>query len=145
MLQKSMDIPPVLVVIKKQRSEFHSAVILCIRLCIAQQNLSIGVNVVREGSPSQMRSVRLISLGITIRPRSSTRLTIPVAAPDICLRRRRSHRSPVAFLYIYLLSFTNSAASICKQSGMILFCLLFVNAKRAMTEFVIALCFYISI
>ena len=30
-----------------------------------------------------MRSVRLISLGMTIRPRSSTRLTIPVAVPGI--------------------------------------------------------------
>ena len=29
-------------------------------------------------------------MGITIRPRSSTLLTIPVAVPDICLRRRRS-------------------------------------------------------
>ena len=55
-------------------------------LCIAQQNLSNGVNVVYEGSPSRMRRVRLISLGITIRPRSSTRRTIPVA-----------------FIYIYLL------------------------------------------
>ena len=62
-----------------QRSEFHSAVILCTRLCIAQQNLSIDVNVVSEGSPSRMRRVLLISLGITIRPRSSTLLTMPVA------------------------------------------------------------------
>ena len=50
------------------------------------QNLSIGVNVVCEGSPSLILSVRLISFGITIRPRSSTRRTIPVA-----------------FIYIYLL------------------------------------------
>lgn len=43
------------------------------------QNLSIGVNVVYEGSPSRILKVLLISLGITILPRSSTRLTIPVA------------------------------------------------------------------
>ena len=48
-------------------------------LCIAQQNRSIGVNVVREGSPSRILSVRRISLGITIRPKSSTLLTMPVA------------------------------------------------------------------
>ena len=59
--------------------KYHSVIILCARLCIAQQNLSIGVNVVSRGSPSRMRSVRRISLGITIRPKSSTLLTIPVA------------------------------------------------------------------
>ena len=48
-------------------------------LCIAQQNLSLGVNVVCKESPSQMRRVRLISLGITILPKSSTLLTMPVA------------------------------------------------------------------
>ena len=58
---------------------FHSAGILCAILCIAIQNLSIGVNVVCEGSPSRIFKVLLISLGITILPRSSTRLTIPVA------------------------------------------------------------------
>ena len=52
-------------------------------LCIAQQKRSIGVNVVSEGSPSLILRVLLISFGITIRPRSSTRLTIPVAVPDI--------------------------------------------------------------
>ena len=46
---------------------------------IARWNCSTDVNVVREGSPSLILSVRLISLGITICPRSSTRLTIPVA------------------------------------------------------------------
>ena len=74
----------------QQRSEFHSAVILCARLCITIQNLSIGVNVVSEGSPSLILRVLLISFGITILPKSSTRRTIPVAVPDICLRRRRS-------------------------------------------------------
>ena len=43
------------------------------------QNLSIGVNVVSKGSPSRILRVLLISLGITIRPRSSTLLTMPVA------------------------------------------------------------------
>lgn len=36
-------------------------------------------NVVCNGSPSRIRMVRRISLGITIRPRSSIRRTIPVA------------------------------------------------------------------
>ena len=57
----------------------HSAVVLCIRLFIAQQNLSIGVIVVSKGSPSLILRVLLISLGITIQPRSSTLLTMPVA------------------------------------------------------------------
>ena len=37
------------------------------------------VNVVYEGSPSRMRRVLLISFGMTILPRSSTRRTMPVA------------------------------------------------------------------
>ena len=48
------------------------------------QNLSIGVNVVCEGSPSRILRVLLISLGITILSKSSTLLTIPVAVP--CVR-----------------------------------------------------------
>ena len=36
-----------------------------------------------EGSPSRILRVLLISLGITILPKSSTLLTIPVAVPDI--------------------------------------------------------------
>lgn len=36
-------------------------------------------NVIYNGSPSRMRMVRLISFGMTTRPRSSMRLTIPVA------------------------------------------------------------------
>ena len=43
------------------------------------QNLSIGVNVVYEGSPSRILKVLLISFGMTILPKSSTLLTIPVA------------------------------------------------------------------
>ena len=46
---------------------------------ILKQYFSHCVNDVSDGSPSRMRRVRRISLGMTIRPRSSTRLTIPVA------------------------------------------------------------------
>ena len=46
---------------------------------IAKQNVSHRVNAVCNGSPSRIRSVRRISLGITTRPRSSILLTIPVA------------------------------------------------------------------
>ena len=52
----------------KQRGEIHLAVILSAMLCIAQQNLSIGVNVVSKGSPSRIRIVLLIALGITTIP-----------------------------------------------------------------------------
>lgn len=45
----------------------------------AMQNRSIRVNAFRDGSPSRILSVRLISLGITTRPNSSIRLTMPVA------------------------------------------------------------------
>ena len=64
---------------KNNGVKYHSVVILCARLCIAIQNLSIGVNVVSKGSLSLILRVLLISLGITIRPRSSTRRTIPVS------------------------------------------------------------------
>ena len=66
-----------------KRGEIHLAFILSIKLCIAMQNLSIGVNVVSEWSPSRIFKVLLISLGMTILPKSSTLLTIPVAVPDI--------------------------------------------------------------
>ena len=46
---------------------------------IAKQNLSHRANVICSGSPSRIRSVRRISLGMTTRPRSSILLTIPVA------------------------------------------------------------------
>ena len=46
---------------------------------IARLNFSSDVNVVREGSPSLILRVLLISLGITILPKSSTLRTIPVA------------------------------------------------------------------
>ena len=46
---------------------------------IAKQNVSHGVNDVCNGSPSRIRRVLLISFGMTILPRSSTRRTMPVA------------------------------------------------------------------
>ena len=60
-------------------------------LRMALQNLNSCVNDVCKGSPSRIRMVRLISFGITTLPRSSIRLTIPVAfiinlRKKICLR-----------------------------------------------------------
>ena len=46
---------------------------------MAAQKRSHGYNVFNKGSPSRMRMVRRISLGMTTRPRSSMRLTMPVA------------------------------------------------------------------
>ena len=57
---------------------FYEKVLLS-RLPTAQANRSLSVNDVNSGSPSRIRRVLRISLGMTIRPRSSTRLTIPVA------------------------------------------------------------------
>lgn len=48
-------------------------------LCSPLQNLSKGVNVISNGSPSLILIVLLISLGITTLPRSSILLTMPVA------------------------------------------------------------------
>ena len=48
-------------------------------LSSATASTSDYINVFREWAPSQMRIVRQISLGITIRPRSSIRRMIPVA------------------------------------------------------------------
>ena len=64
---------------------------------IAHKYRSLTVNVFSSGSPSLMRKVLRISFGITIRPRSSTLRTIPVA-------------------FIYLLSsfMSNYDAIICK-------------------------------
>ena len=87
---------------------------------IACLNCSSDVNVVYEGSPSRIFKVLRISLGITIHPKSSTLLTIPVAVPDIFVGFQkpsssvdRCHslcslflpqaalaRSPVAFIYL---------------------------------------------
>ena len=44
-----------------------------------QKDKVYGVHVISNGSPSRIRRVRRISFGMTIRPRSSTLLTIPVA------------------------------------------------------------------
>ena len=46
---------------------------------IEKQYISHRVNDVSNGSPSRIRRVLRISLGMTIRPRSSTRRTMPVA------------------------------------------------------------------
>ena len=46
---------------------------------IEKQNFSHRVNDVCNGSPSRMRRGLLISFGMTILPRSSTRRTMPVA------------------------------------------------------------------
>ena len=46
---------------------------------IEKQNFSHRVNDVCNGSPSLIRRVLLISFGMTILPRSSTRRTMPVA------------------------------------------------------------------
>ena len=118
----------------EKRGEFHLAVILCARLCIAKQNLSIGVNVVCKESPSQLRSVRRISLGITIRPKSSTLRTIPVAfiylspfpvGNDLCVVpfRFAMWNGTQAVPYN---NFTNYDAIICKRGNFILRHLLFV-------------------
>ena len=45
----------------------------------SKRSFSICVNVISDGSPSRMRIVLRISLGMTTLPRSSIRLTIPVA------------------------------------------------------------------
>lgn len=49
------------------------------RCSMLKQNCSDPVNVICDGSPSRMRSVRRISLGMTTRPKSSMRRTMPVA------------------------------------------------------------------
>ncbi len=64
---------------KNKRDKNYLALYLSTTLCIAQQNLSKSVNVVSKGSPSRILIVLLISFGITTRPRSSMRRTIPVA------------------------------------------------------------------
>ena len=46
---------------------------------IEKQKICHGLHVINDGSPSRIRMVRRISLGMTTRPRSSMRRTIPVA------------------------------------------------------------------
>ena len=53
--------------------------ILCPSFRTPSIKISSFVNVISSGSPSRIRMVRRISLGITTRPRSSMRRTIPVA------------------------------------------------------------------
>ena len=50
-----------------KRGEIHLAFTLSIKLCIAIQNLSIGVNVVSKGSTLRIFNVPLISGGIIMR------------------------------------------------------------------------------
>ena len=104
--------------INSRKNQSNSALLLYLStiLCIAQQNLSIGVNVVSKGSPSRILKVRRISLGITIRPRSSTRLTMPVAfivylSPFLVGEAFRLPRDGKPVPYNH---FTNYAVSICK-------------------------------
>ena len=100
---------------KQERDDVHSVALLA-KLCIAEENLSKTVNVFSKGSPSRMRMVLRISLGITTRPRSSIRRTIPVA-----------------FIYLNLLFAPNRDVSICKRERVIrkdaffALCLLLVN------------------
>ena len=65
--------PPVL------RHYVQSGLHLFDRSSMAKQNLSHRANVINNGSPSRIRIVRRISLGMTTRPKSSMRRTIPVA------------------------------------------------------------------
>ena len=58
---------------------------------IPKQNFSHDTNVVCNGSPSRMRMVRRISLGMTTRPRSSILRTIPVAFIFLSLLALRLH------------------------------------------------------
>ena len=76
---------------------------------IAKQNLSHRVNAVCNGSPSRIRSVRRISFGITTRPRSSIRRTMPVAfisqSPLFCCKIVHAYCLPhtgdyAGFVYI---------------------------------------------
>ena len=70
---------------------------------MAKQYFSPGVNVVSDGSPSRMRRVLLISLGMTTLPRSSMRLTIPVAFISPSL----------------LVALISTRPSVCQKSGFI--------------------------
>ena len=62
---------------------------------IARQNLPIGVNVMSEGAPSLILRVLLISLGITILPKSSTLLTMPVAFIYLSPFLQRTIKAPL--------------------------------------------------
>ena len=61
------------------RHYVQSSLHLFDRSSMAKQNLSHRANVICDGSPSRIRMVRRISLGMTTRPRSSMRRTMPVA------------------------------------------------------------------
>ena len=58
---------------------YYSQPILLAKSNSEKQNFCQFFNVVSDGSPSRIRRVRRISLGMTTLPRSSILLTIPVA------------------------------------------------------------------
>lgn len=58
---------------------YHVQPLRLFRSSIPKQNPSHHDHVICDGSPSRIRMVRRISLGMTTRPRSSIRLTMPVA------------------------------------------------------------------
>ena len=91
----------------KRNPQYCQEIVLFSRLPTAQANLSLPVNDVSKGSPSRMRRVRRISFGMTIRPRSSTRRTIPVAFINLsllALRFRWYCLQEMAVYAIYLFS-----------------------------------------
>ena len=63
----------------ERNSQYYREIVLLSRFPTAQANLSFNVNDVNSGSPSRILRVLLISFGMTILPRSSTRRTMPVA------------------------------------------------------------------
>lgn len=65
--------------LSKQLRSFDYVSLIPLSLSASPISLSACVTVVSKGSPSRIRIVLLISLGITTLPRSSILLTIPVA------------------------------------------------------------------
>ena len=92
--------PPALALIL--RHYVQSSLHLFDRSSMAKQNLSHRANVVSDGSPSRIRIVRRISLGMTTLPRSSILLTIPVA-----------------FIYFFLLCMNTSSVLLFAAFGRI--------------------------
>ena len=60
-------------------SQYYREIVLLSRFPTAQANRCLTVNDVNKGSPSRILRVLLISFGMTILPKSSTRRTMPVA------------------------------------------------------------------
>ena len=80
--------------------EFYCAVILCARLCIAQQNLSIGVNVVGLGCPLFRQSLLRCPTSACVAGAPWHLSTAATRSGRFLCRRQCSHRSPVAFIYL---------------------------------------------